>query len=963
MQISPDHPIQHPLRLRAPARTALLESPGEEPFESLTRLAVRTLGVPASLITLVSGERQFFKSYRGLLPEPGASRTATALSRSFAQHVVTSGEPLLIADTRDHPLVQGNPAIEEMNFIAYAGIPLRTAGDVVLGAFSAVDHVPRAWTPDEVDILSDLSRLAMHEIDRRIDAALPAQSRTGGGTMPGQFRRIVEHSLAGVYLIRGNRFLYVNPKLAEIFGYTPDEILSGKGPTDLVVVEDRRRVEESIRKRLRGEAESAHYTFRGLRKDGGMIEVEVLSSRTEIDGEPAVVGTLLEITERKRAEEALRRREEHFRSLLENASEIIHELGADGRIRYISPSVVRVLGYRPEEMVGRAATEFVHPDDLPEIVRTFESCISTAGVSSCLGIRIRHKDGSWREVEVQFRVGQDGTEEPVAIVNTHDVTAARRVEQALRESEERYRLVARATNSAIRDWKIATGECTWNGSSNLLLRYTPDEIGTSVDWWYERIHPQDREQVINGIEAAIDGVGESWSAEYHFLRGDGNYATVLDCCHIARNERGIPVRVLGSLVDVTERKRSEDAQRFLAQASAILNEDLDLGSTFARLARLTLPTLADYCLIDLVEGNSLRRVGFAHVDPTKEEILRKNEHHPLHSDPESHPVIRAVRSREPVLVTKCDEPVLLAIGHDETHLRQLREMKLCSFIIVPLVAHGQTLGVITLAASESGRRYGPRDLLVAQDLAHRAGLAIEHGQLYDRAQEAIRAREEVLGVVSHDLRNPLSTIHLSAELLLDAGEERRAENVQSLERIRRVSKQMDQMIGDLLDMSSIESGSFAVERSRHAVAALVEEARDLLQPLGEEKWIRLECQLDSDVSDVDIDSRQILRVFSNLVGNAIKFTPEGGRITVGASKHGAEVQFSVADTGPGIPSEHIPHVFDRYWQARSGDRRGAGLGLAIAKGIVEAHGGRIWVESGENGGAVFRFSVPVAPHE
>jgi PAS domain S-box-containing protein len=960
MQLSPDRPLQNPARQRALTDAALLDSPGEEPFDSLTGLAVKSLAVPITLITLVSGERQFLKSYRGLT-EAGASRTATAIFRSFARHVASSGEPLVVADKREHPPGQGETAIGKMSFIAYAGIPLRSSDDLVHGVFSAVDHVPRFWKPDELDILGDLAGLAMREIDRRIDAALPTEVRTRGD-MPGQFRHIVEHSLAGVYLIRGDRFLYVNPRLAEIFGYTAEEILSGKWPTDLVVEEDRERVQEKIRKRLSGEVESEHYTFRGLRKDGRTIEVEVLGSRTEMDGEAAVVGTLLDVTERKRSEEALRRREEHFRSLLENAWDIIHELGSDGRIRYISPSVERVLGYRPEDMVGRPATEFIHPEDLPEVERNFEACIMRPGASSCMGMRLRHRDGSWREVEVQSRVVQNGAEAPVAIVNTHDVTAARRVEQALRESEERYRLVARATNSAIRDWNVVTGRCTWNGSSNILLRYAADEIGTSVDWWYERIHPQDREQVINGIQAAIDGVGESWSEEYRFLRGDGVHATVLDCCYIARNERGIPVRVLGSLVDVTERKRSEDAQRFLAQASAILNEDLDLESTFARLARLTLPTLADYCLIDLVEGDSLRRVGFAHVDPTKEAILRKNEHHPLHGDADRHPVIRAVRSREPVLVTECAEPVLLAISHGEDHLRQLRELGLCSFMIVPLVAQGQTLGVITFAGSESGRRYGPRDLLVAQDLAHRASLAIEHAQLYDRAQEAIRAREEVLGVVSHDLRNPLSTIHLSAELLLDAAEERRAENVQSLERIRRVSKQMDVMIGDLLDMSSIESGSFAVERSRHAVAALIEEARDLLRPLGEEKSIRLECRLDDDVSDVDIDSRQILRVFSNLVGNAIKFTPEGGRITVGAAKHGAEVRFSVADTGPGIPAEQLPHVFDRYWQARRGDRRGAGLGLAIARGIVEAHGGRIWVESGEDGGAVFRFSVPIGSH-
>jgi PAS domain S-box-containing protein len=960
MQSSSDAPLQSRVRLNALRESALPDSQPEEPFDRLTGLATKALRVPVSLVTLVDDERQFFKSNHGL-PEPWALRSETPLTHSFAQHVVTSGEPLVVENTRSHPLVRSNPAVQELNVVAYAGVPLRTEESHVLGAFSVLDHVPRDWKPSEIDILQDLAELAMWEINQRIDheRVSPGQRQ---GAVPGQFRRLVEHSLAGFYLIQDNRFLYVNPKLAEIFGYTPEELLSGTWPTDLVAEKDRARVEKNIQRRLRGEAESLHYTFRGLRKDGRPIDVEVLGSRTVIRGKPAVIGTLLDITERKRAEEEIRRREAHFRSLLENASDGIHEVGADGRIRYISPSVERMLGYRSEELVGRPVQELMHPGDAPEVLRFLEEDMHRPGTARCLKLRLRHANGSWRDVEVQTKTVHDGSKEPVAIINTHDITEAKRIEQALRESEERYRLVARATNSAIRDWNVSSGACLWNGASNVLLRYTPEEIGSTVKWWYGRVHPDDRERVVNGIQGVLDGIGESWSEEYRFLRGDDVYATVLDCCHVARDERGIPVRVIGSLVDVTERKRGEEAQRFLAQASTLLSEDLNLEATLAALARLTLPTLADYCLIDLVEKREgeevLRRVAFAHVDPTKEVIFRKNEHHTLDADPERHPVIRVVQSQEPVLVTECTGTVLETISHDADHRDKLQEMGLCSFMIVPLVAHSQILGVITLAAAESGRRYGPRDLLVAENLAHRAALAIEHAQLYRAAQEAIRAREEVVGVVSHDLRNPLNTIHLSAALLLDSAEERRSENVQSLERIRRASAQMAAMIEDLLDASSIDAGQFSVTPTRRDVAELVHEICDLLQPLCEEKSIALECVLEDGISEVNTDSRQIQRVFSNLVGNAIKFTPDGGTITIRGVQQEWDVRFSVSDTGPGIPPEQLPHVFDRYWQARDGDRRGAGLGLAIARGIVEAHGGRIWVESGAEGGTTFSFTLP-----
>jgi PAS domain S-box-containing protein len=958
MVLQPDSAIRSPPRIKALQETGLLGTPPEEPFDRLTRLATEILDAPISLITLVSGERQFFKSSIGL-PEGWAPERETPLSHSLAKHVVAGGEPVVVTDAREDPRLQQNPAVAELNVRAYAGVPLRTPDDHVLGALSVIDHTRRDWTPREIALLEDLAELARWAINQRVTSRRSAQSREQIEA-PAQLQRLFDHSLAGVYLVREGRFLYVNPRLAEIFGYTQEEIISDKWPCDLAVEQDRERVEENVRRRLEGEAESVHFAFRGLRKDGETVEVEVLGSQTEIGGTPAVMGTLLDVTNRRRAEEALRRREEHFRLLLENAWDIIYEVRANGTIRYISPSVERILGYRPQELVGRPTLEFVHPQDRHEVEHTFLDDIRTPGVARSLPMRLRHADGSWRHMDVRVRIAQDGTDSPVAIVNAHDVTDERRVEAALRRSEERYRLVARAASNAIRDWEVASGRCVWSGATIELLRFSEGELGSTIEWWCERIHPEDREQVVSGIHAVLDGMGESWSGEYRFLRGDDAYVTVLDHCFITRDERSIPVRVIGSLLDVTERKRAEVAQRFLARASALLNEDLSLEVTLGSLARLAVPTLADYCLIDLVEKGKLRRMAVAHVDPLKEANLHKNEHHTLDGDAERHPVIQVVRSGQSVLVTECTEAVLEMISHDEEHHSKLREMGLCSYMIVPLLAHGNVVGVITLAAAESGRHYGPRDLLLATDLAHRGALAIEHAQLYEEAQEAIRARDDVLGVVSHDLRNPLNTIQLSATLLLDTADERRSGNVRALEMICRAAGQMNRMIEDLLDASSIEAGRFFVQRARYDACALIEEARELLEPLTREKSLRIECEVAENVGAVSIDFQQILRVFSNLVGNAIKFTPENGTIRLRAELFEEEVRFSVMDSGPGIPAEQLAHIFDRYWQAHRGDRRGVGLGLAIAKGIVEAHSGRIWAQSSEGSGAAFHFSIPVA---
>jgi PAS domain S-box-containing protein len=654
-----------------------------------------------------------------------------------------------------------------------------------------------------------------------------------------------------------------------------------------------------------------------------------------------------------------------FRSMVENTWDIIHVVDRQDVIRYISPSVVRVLGYTPEDMIGRRGAEFVHPEDVFRSRAAFEEAIARSGQEGYLEVRLRHRDGSWRTVEVRGAIVRDASGESVAVLNSHDVTERKAVERALRESEERYRLVARATNSAIREWDLARGTCIWEGASSVLLRYASPEIGSRIDWWYERIHPEDRERVINGIQAAVDGVGEAWTEEYRFLRGDDAYAVVLDCCHIARNERGIPVRVVGSLVDVTERKQAESAQRFLARASALLSENLDLEVTPPALARLTLPTLADFCVIDLVEesgelGGILRRVAAVHVNPLREAILRKPAWQRVHAEADRHPLLRAVQTREPMLVTECTDALLAGLAQHPAHRLELKELGICSFMLVPLVAHGRALGVITLGTADSGRRLGPQDLLVAENLAHHAALAIEHAQLYRQAQEAIQARQEVLGVVSHDLRNPLNTIHMSAELLLDSADERRSEKQRSLERIRMASQQMAGMIEDLLDAATIEMGRFTIQPVRYDVARLVREACELLRPLCDEKSLELRYVLAEDLPETEIDPKQIQRVFSNLVGNAIKYTPEGGRIQIRGWAEGEEIHFSVSDTGPGVPPEHQPHVFDRFWQARKGDRRGVGLGLAIARGIVVAHGGRIWLDTGARAGATFCFAIPAS---
>jgi signal transduction histidine kinase len=237
-------------------------------------------------------------------------------------------------------------------------------------------------------------------------------------------------------------------------------------------------------------------------------------------------------------------------------------------------------------------------------------------------------------------------------------------------------------------------------------------------------------------------------------------------------------------------------------------------------------------------------------------------------------------------------------------------------------------------------------------------MAIENARLYRASVDATRLRDQVLGVVAHDLRNPLSTILTQVWALKRDPLELERRSRKPLEVIERAARRMNRLIEDLLDVALMEAGQLTIERAQLSASGLVVEAVEMQRPLASSSSIELRVEVDPDVPDVLGDRDRLLQVFENLIGNAIKFTNAGGRITAGAASRDEDVVFRVADTGCGIASENLPRVFDRFWQATRAGRQGAGLGLAITKGIVEAHGGRIWVESTAGSGSTFFFAIP-----
>jgi PAS domain S-box-containing protein len=320
-----------------------------------------------------------------------------------------------------------------------------------------------------------------------------------------------------------------------------------------------------------------------------------------------------------------------------------------------------------------------------------------------------------------------------------------------------------------------------------------------------------------------------------------------------------------------------------------------------------------------------------------------------HVDPATHPykLGRVARERRPFFKNG------LAGDAQFDQAWVVRE-RLQAAAVFPLLIAGELTGVL---ASFFRHPLDEEVFEVLGTLAALVATAINDAHLYEKARRALLARDEILAIVSHDLRNPLGAIGLSAALLLREGAR---ELPQQAVRIQRCVERMDQLTSDLLDLSAIESGRLAISRSEQHVRAVAAEAVEALQPLADEKHVRLTNEVQRSEAVVSCDSSRVVQVLTNLIGNAVKFTATGGEVAVRAAEDDDRITFTVSDTGAGIAELDLPHVFDRYWKATAGSR-GVGLGLAIVKGLVEAHGGAVWAESRLGHGSTFAFTLPRKP--
>jgi two-component system cell cycle sensor histidine kinase/response regulator CckA len=791
--------LTRPDRLTALRQTALLDTPPEEGFDRLTRMAARLLGAPTSLISLVTNDRQFFKSAIGL-PEPWASGRTAPISFSFCSTVAGTGEPLVVEDARRHPLLRHSPAVRELGWVSYAGVPLITHDGHVVGSFCVVDKAPRLWSERDIALLQDLAASTVTEIELRREIAQRRQAELG-----------------------------------------------------------------------RRDSEEQHYN----------------------SFEQVGVGMAL--------------------------------ISLEGRWLRINRVLAEMLGAPPDDLIGYLTESRVHPDDAPadrEATR-----ILLAGECRTYTMEKRFLSGSgdvvWTLVNVSLVSSPEG--QPAHFIATiQDITEQKQAEAALREDEERYRLAALGSRQVIREWELASDRLSWDEGTGPLLDYQHSELGDTADWWYERIHPDDRERVVESIDSAVRQGDTNWSQEYQFRLADGSYASMEDRAWIVRDEEGRPVRLVGATSEVILERRGEQGLEEVLDALPLGIWILDLEGR-------------------IVLANAASREIWGETPLTIQELGAQAwwtaSGQPIR--PEEWGAARALQRGE----SAADEEVVIQTS-DGT-------MKTILNSAIPLRDPG---GEITGAVS------------IVQDVTEKKTREAAELQRQEELQQTQKmdAVGRLAGGIAHDFNNLLTGILSYSDLILQ--ELRPNDPIRAdVEQIRDAGQRAAGLTRQLLAFSRRQ---FLQPRAV-SLNVTVQQLEPMLQRLLG-SGVTLETELDPDLGNVLVDPTQMEQVLVNLVLNAREAMPNGGRLRVATAnvpfepdpdqsengnQPGGYVSITVSDTGVGIETAAQTRIFEPFFTTKHG-ASGRGLGLSTVHGIVEQSGGYINVESASGQGTSFTIYLP-----
>lgn len=546
--------------------------------------------------------------------------------------------------------------------------------------------------------------------------------------------------------------------------------------------------------------------------------------------------------------------------------------------------------------------------------------------------------------------------------HTPSMTDLPRADQQAWEGELFHLLVENVTDYAI--FVIDAQRCvrSWGAGAERMLGYRDAEVlGTTTDRFFlpEDLQANAPQREIEQALATGRGEDERWH-----VRKDGSRFWASGVLTPLREPSGTLRGFAKILRDRTANKRAELDVRFLASASASLAALVDPESTLRTVAGLAVPFFADWCAVDLAEpGGGLRRLAVAHVDPAKVQLAVET-HRRFPPDPEAtHGVANVLRTGKAELVSEITDEMLVQSARAPDLLHLLRTLGLRSYMSVPLLVRGRPIGVFTFIAAESGRRYGPADLALAEDLLRRAAVAIENARLYSEVRDSDRRKDIFLATLAHELRNPLAPIRNAVQVLRLPGASE-AQRQRAIDIVERQGRQLTRLVEDLLDVSRVGRGKLPLRLEDVDLAAIAARAVETARPLMDERQHHLSVMLPPEPLLLRADPVRLEQIITNLLRNAAKYTEPGGQITLSAACEGAWAVLRVRDNGVGIAPAFLPHLFDIFAQAAEHAEQsggGLGIGLALVRSLTELHGGTVEAHSdGPGTGSEFVVRLPLA---
>jgi two-component system cell cycle sensor histidine kinase/response regulator CckA len=934
--------VQNVLRVDALRRTGLLDSPQEEAFDRLTRLASTLLKAPLAVVSLVDADRQFFKSSVGM-PEPLNTARSTPLEYSFSQHAVASDSPLVIPDARDHPLTRGNPAVREFGLIAYAGIPLDSDDGYALGTLCVLDTVPRAWTDEEMSMLRDLAGAAMSEI--ALHRAL--LEREGAGrerealeralqTERDRFGSLFEQAPAFIAWARGpghvfegaNRAYYQLVGHRDIIGKpvadaVPEVVSHGLGPAlDMVLATGTPFVADGMSMLLQrmpgAEPEERFLNF-------------VFQPLVEADGtRSGVFCHGVDVTTQVRATEALRAREAYHRMVLDSLPVIVYRAEATPPHEPIYVSrAVESLGFAYDEWVARRDMwdSRLHPDDRARVRRMTREALENA-MPLDLRYRLVAKDGTvrWFHDRGELVPDRDG-EHCVWQGIMMDITGQCVAEEALRATEARARTIVETAYEGI--WVVdAVGVTTYaNARMCEMLGYPAEQVvGRTL---FDFMPPAEAFEARTLFARRQRGISDIH--EFTFRRSDGSELFVLLSTSPLVDADGEFTGALAMATDITARRSMEQALR---------ESEARFRHVIANAPGMV------YQFVYRPDGTR----GYTFVSEGARELFG--------IDPEA-----ALR----------DSDALLHIIHPDER-EQLRHR-------ARAVAHEggdfRWEGRAVLASGEERFvEVVARDHRTADGSVLSDGLVVdvtERRQLEEQFRQAqkMEAVGRLAGGVAHDFNNLLTVIKTSTNFLLDdldPADPRR-------EDARQVADAADRAAGLTRQLLAF-SRKQVLEPQVVDVDTVVSNLRPMLARLiGED--VDVQVRLAQSAGTVLADVGQLEQVLINLAVNARDAMPDGGRLTIETSEvtideraamsygrrercalvPGRYVMLAVSDTGTGMSPEVRARIFEPFYTTKE-IGKGTGLGLSTVYGIVKQSGGHVWAYSEPGHGTVFKVYLP-----